>query len=50
MRTNIIDFTGDPLSLRAANCGVTVSIPIRIRRYGGCKLVVVVPRRACPTI
>ena len=41
MRTNTIDFTGDPLLLRTANGGVTVSIPIRIRRYGGRKQVVV---------
>ena len=41
MRTNTIDFTGDPLLLRSANGGVTVSIPIRIRRYGGRKQVVV---------
>ena len=41
MRTNTIDFTGVPLLLRTANGGVTVSIPIRIRRYGGRKQVVV---------
>ena len=41
MRTNTIDFTGDPLLLRATDGGVTVSIPIRIRRYGGRKQVVV---------
>ena len=41
MRTNTIDFTGDPLMLRTANGGLTVSIPIRIRRYGGRKQVVV---------
>ncbi len=41
MRTNTIDFTGNPLLLRATNGGVTVSIPIRIRRYGGRKQVVV---------
>ena len=41
MRTNTIDFTGDPLLLRSDNGGVTVSIPIRIRRYGGRKQVVV---------
>ena len=40
MRTNTIDFTGDPLLLRSANGGVTVSIPIRIRRYAGRKQVV----------
>ncbi|MEO6624238.1 MAG: hypothetical protein ABIN37_05350 [Burkholderiaceae bacterium] len=41
MRTNTIDFTGDPLLLRATNGAMTVSIPIRIRRYGGRKQVVV---------
>ena len=41
MRTITIDFTGDPLLLRSANGGVTVSIPIRIRRYAGRKQVVV---------
>ena len=41
MRTNTIDFTGDPLLLRSANGGLTVSIPIRTRRYGGRKQVVV---------
>ena len=41
MRTNTINFTGDPLMLRTANGGVTVSIPIRIRRYGGRKQVAV---------
>ena len=41
MRTNTIDFTGDPLTLRTANGGVTVSIPIRIQRHGGRKQVVV---------
>ena len=41
MRTNTIDFTGDPLLLRSANGSLTVSIPIRIRRYGGRKQVVV---------
>ena len=41
MRTNTIDFTGDPLLLRSTDGAVTVSIPIRIRRYGGRKQVVV---------
>ena len=41
MRTNTIDFTGDQLLLRVANGGMTVSIPIRIRRYSGRKQVVV---------
>ena len=41
MRTNTIDLTADALLLRSANGGVTVSIPIRIRRYGGRKQVVV---------
>ena len=41
MKTGAINFTGDPLLLRSDNGGVTVSIPIRIRRYGGRKQVVV---------
>ncbi|MEO8859252.1 MAG: LacI family transcriptional regulator [Burkholderiaceae bacterium] len=41
MRANKIDFTGDPLLLRATDGAVTVSIPIRIRRHGGRKQVVV---------
>ena len=43
MRTNTIDFTGDPLLLRATDGGATVSIPIRIRirRYTGRKQMVV---------
>ena len=41
MRVNMIDYTGDPLLLRSANGGLTVSIPIRTRRYGGRKQVVV---------
>ena len=41
MRTNTIDFTGDPLLLRATDGGVTVSNPIRIRRYSGRKQVAV---------
>ena len=41
MKTKMIDFTGDPLLLRATDGGVTVSIPILIRRYSGRKQVVV---------
>ena len=41
MKTNTINFIGDPLLLRATDGGVTVSIPIRIRRYSGRKQVVV---------
>ena len=41
MKTGTINFIGAPLLLRTANGGVTVSIPIRIRRYSGRKQVVV---------
>ena len=43
MKTNTIDFTGDPMLVRALDGAVTVSIPIRIRRYSGRKQVVVPP-------
>ena len=41
MKTNTIDFTGDPMLVRAMDGGVTVSIPIRIRRFSGRKQIVV---------
>lgn len=41
MRTTILEFTGDPMLLRAADGAVTVSIPIRIKRYRGRRQVVV---------
>ena len=41
MKTGTINFIGDPLMLRTANGGLTVSIPIRIRRYSGRKQVMV---------
>ena len=43
MKTNAIDFTGDPMLVRALDGAVTVSIPIRIRRFSGRKQVVVPP-------
>lgn len=49
MRTTTIDFTGDPLLLRAADGAVTVSIPIRIRRYSG-RHQVVVPQGISTTL
>lgn len=41
MRTTVLEFTGDPMLLRAADGAVTVSIPIRIKRYSGRRQVVV---------
>lgn len=41
MRTNTIDFTGDAMVARALDGAVTVSIPIRIRRFSGRKQVMV---------
>ena len=43
MKTNTIDFTGDPMMVRAVDGAVTVSIPIRIRRVSGRKQVMVPP-------
>ena len=43
MKTNMIDFTGDPMLVRALDGAVTVSIPIRIRRVSGRKQVMVPP-------
>lgn len=41
MRTTTLEMTGDPLLLRALNGSVSVSIPIKIRRYSGrCQVVV----------
>ena len=41
MRTTTLEMTGDPLILRAWDGSVCVSIPIKIRRYGGrCQIVV----------
>lgn len=39
MTTNTIDFTGGPMLVRALDGAVTVSIPIRIRRFSGRKQV-----------
>ncbi len=41
MKTNTIDFTGEPMLVRAMDGSVTMSIPIRIRRFSGRKQVVV---------
>ena len=41
MKTNTIDFTGDAMLVRALDGAVTVSIPIRIRRFSGRTQVVV---------
>ena len=43
MKTNTIDFTGNPMLVRAMDGAVTVSIPIRIRRVSGRKQVMVPP-------
>lgn len=43
MKTNMIDFTGEPMLVRALDGAVTVSIPIRIRRISGRKQVMVPP-------
>lgn len=41
MRTTTLEMTGDPLLLRALDGTVSVSIPIKIRRYSGrCQVVV----------
>jgi hypothetical protein len=41
MRATKLEFTGDPMLLRAADGAATVSIPIRIKRYSGRRQVVV---------
>lgn len=41
MRTTTLEFTGDPILLRTADGAVTVSIPIRIKRYSGRRQVIV---------
>lgn len=41
MRTTTLEFTGDPMLLRSADGAVTVSIPIKIRRYSGRRQVIV---------
>lgn len=41
MRTTTLEFTGDPILLRDADGAVTVSIPIRIKRYSGRRQVIV---------
>ena len=41
MRTTTLQMNGDPLVLRALDGSVSVSIPIRIRRYSGRSQIVV---------
>ena len=41
MKTKTIDFTGDAMLVRALDGAITVSIPIRIRRFSGRTQVVV---------
>lgn len=41
MRTTTLEFTGAPMLLRDADGAVTVSIPIRIKRYSGRRQVIV---------
>ena len=41
MRATTLEFDGDPLLLHGANGALTVSIPIRIKRYSGRSQVVV---------
>ena len=41
MRTTTLEMTGDPLLLRTKDGAVSVSIPIKIRRYSGRSQVVV---------
>lgn len=48
MRTQTIDFTGDPLLVHAMHGAVRMPIPLRIRRFSGRKQVVV-PPSACAT-
>ena len=48
MRTQTIDFTGDPLLVHAMHGAVRMPIPLRIRRFSGRKQVVV-PPGACAT-
>ena len=43
MRATTLEFDGDPLLLHGTNGALTVSIPIRIKRYSG-RSVVVVPQ------
>lgn len=41
MRTTTVEFTGDPLVLRADDGAVTVSLPIKVTRYSGRRTIVV---------
>ena len=49
MRTTTLEMTGDPLLLRALDGTVSVSIPIKIRRYSG-RCLVVVPQGISATV
>jgi len=49
MRTTTLEMTGDPLMLRALDGTVSVSIPIKIRRYSG-RCQVVVPQGISATV
>jgi len=49
MRTTTLEMTGDPLLLRALDGTVSVSIPIKIRRYSG-RCQVVVPQGISATV
>lgn len=49
MRTITLEMTGDPLLLRAMDGTVSVSIPIKIRRYSG-RCQVVVPQGISATV
>ncbi len=41
MRHTILEFPGDPILFKSVDGSVTISIPIRIKRYGGRREVVV---------
>ena len=49
MRTTTLEMTGDPLMMRALDGTVSVSIPIKIRRYSG-RSQVVVPQGISATV
>ncbi len=49
MRTTTLEMTGDPLMLRALDGTVSVSIPIKIRRYSG-RCQVIVPQGISATV
>jgi hypothetical protein len=49
MRTTTLEMTGDPLMMRSVDGTVSVSIPIKIRRYSG-RCQVVVPQGISATV